>query len=295
MFAAAYAIAKNFTMPLIISYRKHSGVCEAAIGTMVIINEDGWFVTAFHIFNEINKLANAVQEYNELISKRMQIEGNTQLKNHEKNKRLSSLKIPPESITNISYLIGQNGWRLNPQAFVLQEVDLAVGQISNFDKNAVPIYPKFKNPVQPMEPGTSLCKLGFPFHVITPTFDAQTGFILPNGALPVPLFPIEGIFTRNVLVNTQNPVPHPLMYIETSSPGLRGQSGGPTFDVNGNIWAIQSSTTSYKLGFGAQNSNGTTKEKEHLANQYFNVGLGIHAKTIVSFLTEKKVSFQFAT
>lgn len=40
------------------------------------------------------------------------------------------------------------------------------------------------------------------------------------------------------------------MFIETSTPRLRGQSGGPIFDVNGAIWAIQSQTHHLKLGFG---------------------------------------------
>jgi hypothetical protein len=80
------------------------------------------------------------------------------------------------------------------------------------------------------------------------------------------------------------------MFIETSSPGLRGQSGGPTFDINGTIWAIQSQTHHMKLGFGDNQKQ--SKELEHLKYQYLNVGWGTHALTITSFLTENKISFQ---
>jgi hypothetical protein len=81
----------------------------------------------------------------------------------------------------------------------------------------------------------------------------------------------------------------PLKYIETSTPGLRGQSGGPTFDVEATIWAIQSSTMSYPLEFGTEAKG---KQAEHLKNQYLNVGWGIHAETITSFLTANNVAFQ---
>lgn len=101
-----------------------------------------------------------------------------------------------------------------------------------------------------MEQGTSLCKLGFPFHSNEPTFDEQKGFVLPPGSFPIPIFPIDGIYTRTVNIESNGAKPYPLMFIETSTPGLRGQSGGPIFDVNGAIWAIQSQTHHLKLGFG---------------------------------------------
>jgi hypothetical protein len=47
-------------------------------------------------------------------------------------------------------------------------------------------------------------------------------------------------------------VPFPLKWIETSSPGLKGQSGGPLLDERGTIWGVQSNTFSYNLGFSPQ-------------------------------------------
>ena len=38
-------------------------------------------------------------------------------------------------------------------------------------------------------------------------------------------------------------------YLETSSAGLLGQSGGPIFDIDGTVWAMQSRTTHLPLGF----------------------------------------------
>ena len=46
------------------------------------------------------------------------------------------------------------------------------------------------------QPGRSLCRLGFPFHDIVPIFDEErNAFLLPEGALPIPFYPIEGMFT----------------------------------------------------------------------------------------------------
>jgi hypothetical protein len=139
--------------------------------------------------------------------------------------------------------------------------------------------------------GTSLCKLGFPFHSIQPEF-INNNFQLPPGSLPIPLFPLEGIYTRKIEVRP-NPGNYPLSYIETSTPGLKGQSGGPTFDVHGNIWAIQSSTKSLELGFG--DSLQTGKEAEHLRNQYLNVGWGIHSETIIGLLNEHNISYEVSS
>lgn len=139
----------------------------------------------------------------------------------------------------------------------------------------------------------SLCKLGFPFHSIEPTWDdGKKAFVLPPGAVPLPLFPIEGILTRFVTVPATGPKPkYPLLYLETSSPGLMGQSGGPIFDVKGTVWAVQSHTTSYPLGFQANNKNLNHTEREHLSHQFLNVGRGVHVATIIGLLEELGVKF----
>jgi hypothetical protein len=70
----------------------------------------------------------------------------------------------------------------------------------------------------------------------------------------------------------------PVSFVETSSPGLRGQSGGPTFDVEGNIWAIQSQTRHLPLGFSPEIKDGGQNHKEH---QFLNVGMGTHVETLL--------------
>lgn len=289
MFASACALAKEFTFPIIISYRQHSNACNCGMGAFVVVNNEGWAITAAHIISELVKYESSIAEYDELMMKRKIIEDDNTLKNHIKSTKLGTLKVNPASITNYSVYLDGVGTHLGI-IYTLPEVDLAIFKIEGFNEAKVASYPVFKDPTKPMLQGTTLCKLGFPFHDITPLFDTDAKiFRLPQGAVPAPYFPIEGIFTRKLKIPTTYTPRFPCSIIETSSPGLRGQSGGPTFDVSGNIWAIQSMTNSYKLGFG-QNAQ-KSKEAEHMQNQYLNVGWGIHSETITNFLTSNGINF----
>jgi hypothetical protein len=293
MFASACKNAKEFTFPIIISSRQFDGKCSTGIGTYIIINEEGWIVTAWHIVESIKQLIESNNSYNSSVSIRAQIESDDSLKKHEKMRELNKHKISPTAITNFSIFYGDPTLSVSNFSGI-PEIDLAIGKLSNFNPTMVKVYPCFKDPIQGMEPGTSLCKLGFPFHEIKPTFDINSSaFNLPDGSLPVPLFPIEGIFTRNILISPIGVRQYELKYIETSSPGLRGQSGGPTFDVHGNIWAIQSSTRHLPLGFGGAN-NMTTKQKDILENQYLHVGWGVHSESIINFLKENNIKFNIS-
>jgi hypothetical protein len=69
-------------------------------------------------------------------------------------------------------------------------------------------------------------------------------------------------------------------FVETSSPGLKGQSGGPIFDVNATLWALQSRTVPFPLDIApAVKENG----KEFKEYQFIQVGLGAHASHIINF------------
>jgi hypothetical protein len=295
MFSKACALAKEFTKPIIISSRQANGNCNAGIGSYVVINDEGWIVTAYHIIDSIMSMNTATSQYTGFLAERKLIEDDQTLKKHQRINKLNALRIPNEIITNFSVWCG---FMQAPQISItniiaIPDIDLAIGKLEPFDKSWVTTYPTFKHNQEVMQQGSSLCKYGFPFHSITPTFVDGKGFELPPGSLPLPLFPLEGIYTRQVMVQSNTYKPYPLMYIETSSPGLPGQSGGPTFDVHGNIWAIQSSTRHLKLAFGNNNVKG--KEAEFLQNQYLHVGWGIHSDTIIGFLKENNINFNLSS
>ena len=89
----------------------------------------------------------------------------------------------------------------------------------------------------------------------------------------------------------RSPPPYKFRFIETSSPGLRGQSGGPIFDQQGIIWGIQSRTAHHPLGFSPLVPGGKPNEREH---QFMNVGWGIHIDTLVGAMQDNKIDFEMS-
>jgi hypothetical protein len=254
MFQKAYQIASEFTFPIVTSRKTVGGICSSSVGTFVVINKEGWIVTAGHILSKWAQLAQGVEAIRAIQAERDAIKADPSLTNKERGKRLSAgiqigkddsdqcsmwLTWPNVQLTNMLFFPATTpGWG--------EIIDLGVGKLEPFDPAWVKQYPVFKDPKKGFDQGRSLCKLGFPFHQFQATWDAaKRQFLLPPGALPMPRFPIEGIFTRITEMRTDGPdqPAFPIKYVETSSPGLLGQSGGPTFDVHGTIWAIQAKTS----------------------------------------------------
>jgi len=169
---------------------------------------------------------------------------------------------------------------------------LVIGRLEPFNQKIISTYPVLKDPALNLNIGTSLCKLGYPFHDIKASFnDTKNTFELAPGSVPLPLFPIEGIYTRNIIAGKSKNGKYDIKFLETSTPGLRGQSGGPIFDSNGVVWALQSRTNHFPLGFSPKiRKNG----KEVEENQFLNVGWGIHPELIVAFLSDNGIKFRLS-
>ena len=293
MFVKAYESASHFTKPVVISHQNIDGSCSSGIGAFVVINADGWVVTAAHIVSQFDKLGKACDEYRKTEKEKTAIRAEASLDKKARSKRLKALpKFYGTSPTNVSAWWAWDNVRA-VKTFGVPGVDLAFVKLDGFNPASVRTYPVFKDPTKGVVPGKSLCRIGFPFSSVSPSHDtASSSFILPPGSLPLPLFPNEGLFTRTVVVSPDPPIPKPpsyrLMFLETSSPGLRGQSGGPIFDVDGNIWAIQSQTRHYPLGFSPPVPNGKSGEKEH---QFMNIGWGVHVETIIGAMDDLGIAY----
>lgn len=286
MFVNAYEKACKFTRPVVISMRMFDGTVEASCATYIVLNKDGWFLTAAHILNPFfiaQEHKKEVQIYHDQVKA---IEENPSLKSKKKREKINKISRNPKWIINHSYL-----WGIKEESasnfLLLPGTDIALGK---FDKAIdVEEYPVFVNPSK-MKMGRSLCRLGFPLYQISASFDEEKkGFILAENTFPLPFFPIDGIYTREINIESDiSGKKQTSKYIETSSPGLKGQSGGPIFDVEGNIWGIQSFTNHYPLGFSPiLEKNGKQIEE----NQFLNVGLGVHAEVIIEFLKKNKIEF----
>ncbi len=295
MFTNAFAKASQFTLPVVISSRLGGGECSSAIGACVAVNREGWILTAAHLIKEIERQRESVLKHRDHQSDIRRFENDTAADKFFRKQGVRTFHTPSKSaVKNHSVWWGKDGAQLRDLA-VINGADLALGRLEPFDPDWVAHYPVFKKPDASYLPGRSLCKFGFPFHKITPTFDTENNsFVLPKGAVPLPLFPIEGMFTRVVIAAMPGAKEGENgKFIETSSPGLVGQSGGPIVDSEGVVWALQSHTRHYPLGFSPPipGQSESPAQKEH---QFLNVGLGVHAEIILNFLKQRGVEHQVA-
>jgi hypothetical protein len=280
MFADACEKAAKFTCPVIISTRRADGTVNAGCGAFVVLNDEGWIVTAGHIFDSF-------VQFQQDQKKIAEIKGLNDMKAHRPKPATMDIKMDPKWITNHSFWWGHDGVRL-VNAYVNRQVDLCIGKLEPFDPKWVESYPVFKDP-EKMRPGTSLCRLGFPFLNIESDFDENANaFRIKPGVLPMTLFPNDGIHTRNVSKGKSKDGEYDLLYVETSTPGLKGQSGGPIYDKDCRIAGIQVQTAHLPLGF--QPSVEFNGEKV-VENQFLNVGMGVHVKTLIEIFRSKGVKF----
>lgn len=281
MFADACEKAAGFTRPVIISTRQYDGKVIANCGTFIIINEDGWIITAGHMFDSFVKYQSdmkKIEEIKKLNESRIKVPGSPD----------NRIKMDPEWLTNHSFWWGYDGVKLI-DVYVNRQLDLAVGKMYPFKPEWVREYPVFRDG-DTIRPGTSLCRLGFPFVQVESEFDETFNtFRIKKGVLPLPLFPNDGIHTRNAMKGKTKDGNYDMLYVETSSPGLKGQSGGPIYDKNGHIYAMQVQTSHIALGF---HPTVEFEGKRVVENQFINVGIGVHGKIIQQVLMDRKVKFR---
>jgi hypothetical protein len=168
--------------------------------------------------------------------------------------------------------------------------DLAIVQLKGFNEIKYEGFARFLKDTSKIEQGKYLCRLGFPF----PEFnnfkyeESQDDIQFdPSKRAIVPIFPIDGIVTRNIVENNE------LMGIEMSTPGLRGQSGGPLFDENGIVYGMQQSTKHLHLGFDIEDKELLIKGEMKKINDYAFLHLGqcIRVDVIKDFLDKNQVKF----
>jgi hypothetical protein len=286
LFARAYAVAAGFTRPIVISHRTWAGRVEANAATYVILNSDGWFATAAHVFGPHVKFDSDRAEIaaHRAALDALEADPDLSASRRRSQRRLLESGARPDWLTNISYWWGRDGVGFVDVQFD-GELDLAIGRLDPFPSDFASSFPTFKNPDVDFDPGTSLCRLGYPFHEIDVSFDAATNaFMIDKKQLAA--FPLEGIFTRTISGGTNTAGSIPILMIETSSPGLRGQSGGPVFDARGRVWGIQSRTKHIALGFNPVVEVSGRKVEEH---QFINLGWAVHPRVVIDYARARGV------
>lgn len=288
MFQKGCEIASRYTSPLIAACRFFDKTVDSGLGSFIVLNEDGWLMTAAHNFGiplAFNQHKAEIAAYQ---SKVDEINRDGDKDDQQKRELVNNLQRNDKWITDSLLWLGADGVQ-DLETYIYGEHDIAFIRIDKKFLGAGRTYPKIKNPDN-FKMGASLCKYGYPFYPIQATFDEhQRRFSFPENLMPIPAFPIEGIYTRNLMQGKTQDGTMDIIYLETSSPGLKGQSGGPIFDVDGNIYAVVSKNLTMALGFkGEVEINGTKVEE----NQFINVGIGVHAKTLVDLMKKHGIKFE---
>jgi hypothetical protein len=270
MFTHAARCASEFTFPFVGLRRRGGGHVYSTIGAFVVLNAEGWALTSAHLVNEIFAVerealgeAPAIDEAEPACTDHAEI-----------------WAVPGFSDARPHLA----------EAVVRPLADLALMRLEPFDAELVGAYPTLRDPsAQPIAQGTSVCRLGYPFHNIAVDWDESVGeFRLPAQAFPVPSFALDAVVARFRRLTAEDRV-STATFIETSTPGLRGQSGGPLLDVEGRVCGIQSHTVHLDLGFDARFAVGEQVVSER---QFLNVGAATHVADVVSLLDESGVDYE---
>jgi Trypsin-like peptidase domain len=288
VFSNAVDTANKFTRPVVISTRTEAGKVEGGLAAFVVLNQDGWVLTAAHVWGPQVTADQHQVERKERDGKVAAINANRGYNPDRKRREIRRLPANPNWLTNVSYWWAADGAKavaihLSPLA------DLALVKLDGFPIATIAAFPTFGNPGSHITPGTALCKLGFPLSKVEASWDtAANTFRL--GSVAWPVFPLDGMMTRSVNIEDA-PTGTVAKYIETSTPGLRGQSGGPYFDVDARVWAIQSRTMHYELGFSPKVKDGGREVSEH---QFLNVGWGADVEEVVKLTAAHGVHIDIA-
>ncbi len=291
MFEKAIEKTLQFTRPLHSISRTYGGLILPGTSTFFFVNDNGVAVTCKHIINLIpsadilNQTFQKFREERDKMAKDGKYKKNLkglELKYKYTNETTVQLK---NNFINCFDKIDQIVYHLHPT------LDLAILEFKNFTQKLYTSHASFIKDSKNIKQGKYLCRIGFPF----PEFNNFKHDTLKDdiewtnkGIIASPAYPMDGIVTRFLGDTTGK-----INGIEMSTPGLRGQSGGPLFDINGTVYGLQYATNHLHLGFDIKDREIVSDSKKYKVSNFpfLHVGLCVHVDQIKEFLTEHKIPF----
>ena len=287
MYVKAIELVSGFTRPIhsIIRYEHQQKIIPGS-ATLFFVNDKGTAITCKHVA----ELIIAAEQVNKSYQHRKKSGYDTGQINYQIEGKPAAAPQTPvlvqikNSFVNCFDTISGFNCLMHPL------YDLAILQFSGFNKILYNGYARFVSDYTQIRQGKSVCRLGYPFPEFNNfRYNAAEDDIewTQSGMTNSPSFPIDGIITRLIARNQT------AAGIEISSPGLRGQSGGPLFDTDGIVYGMQSATAHLHLGFDlydfAVPDGGGIKKVTNAP--FLHVGQCVHAEIIKDFLRQHQVSF----
>jgi Trypsin-like peptidase domain len=291
MFENSIEKVSAFTRPINSILRTYGGSqIIPGSSTLFFVNNEGYAVTCKHVIDILASAEKINQTYAEFKIERDKISKDGKFKMRLKGLEMK-YKYTPGTVVQIlirfvDCVDSMSGftWHVHPK------YDLAILKFNDFKKIHYTGFADFLKDSSKIRQGKYLCRLGFPFPEFTNyKYNEATDSMewTSSGNQSSPRFPIEGMVTRFLAEDNK------VFGIELSTPGLKGQSGGPLFSENGSIYGMQFSTKHLHLGFDLVNKeilvdNRTIKISDY---SFLHLGQCVHVDIIKEFLSEKKVRY----
>ena len=291
MFQNAIENVGRYTRPIhFISNAYGEKDVRPGAATLFFVNDEGVAVTCKHISAILQQSGELSTRYTAFLAEKSQM-----VKSGTYNKRIRELKTrygfdQPDATCQLMYQFVDCVDFTSVDVIDHPVYDLAILKMKGYSRSYYTGHAVFAKDSSGLQPGLFLCRLGFPF----PEFsnfsyqDASESITWTSDPVRTVRFPIEGMVTRHLAEADGS-----IMGIEISTPGLRGQSGGPLFDTNGIVYGMQSRTNHLHLGFDMKNSELVSEGKKlRVTNQPFlHVGACVHVDRIKEFLRQHSINF----
>ena len=290
MFVGAIERAVEFTRPIhtIVRYFGSTEVHPGA-ASLFFVNDAGWALTCRHVAQQVIDADRLAERYQAFKAERDAVTGKKRRQAERELARKHGFDSPqPVEVRNL--FVNCVEGPLNLALTLHATLDIALLKFSGFTELGCSAFPVFGRDGADLKQGKSLCRLGFPFPEFTNfAYDPATDSIggVQQGRDQTPRFPIEGMVTRHLLGPNAA-----VVGFELSTPGLRGQSGGPVFDSEGRVWGMQSQTAHLDLAFDVDMEVVRDGRKRRVRDSAFlHVGHCVHVDVLKEFMREHGVGF----